>query len=424
MALPSFVTTRRPRGLIFLTRIRLENDTDYLPRVQLLLSQNRHAHAAQELRRQLAQDPHDCVAHALLAVCLMEQEQLAEAQSEAELAIHLAPEYDFAFYTLALVEHRQHRPKEALAAINEALALDPNDADYYHLLGQLRLQSGQWQAALQAAQTGLGLDAEHAGLHGLHARALARQGRPAEAGSAARSALSYAASSSNTQAQAGWVALETNRSQEALEHFREALRLDPESDFAREGLVEALKARYFVYRTFMRFVYWSGTLSDGARRGLFLGAWLVVRFVRVLLPVYLLFVFMSWFADVIFESLLRVSAYGRLALSERQTRHSNQFLGLLAVAVGALGLRLTLPTLPGTDTLGMVALGLLFPLAGTWRQSSGTPAWQRSRWAGFGLAAVGLLAVALDVLGIDGGGTAFSAFLIGTLAYTWVFALR
>ena len=77
MALPSFVTTRRPRGLIFLTRIRLENDTDYLPRVQLLLSQNRHAHAAQELRRQLAQDPHDCVAHALLAVCLMEQEQLA-----------------------------------------------------------------------------------------------------------------------------------------------------------------------------------------------------------------------------------------------------------------------------------------------------------------------------------------------------------
>lgn len=400
------------------------DSTDYLPRVQLLLSQKRHAQAAQELRRQLTQDPHDFMAHALLAVCLLEQEQLTEAQSEAELAIHLAPEYDFAFYALALIEHRQHRPKEALAAINEALTLDPNDADYYHLLGQLRLQSGQWQAALLAAQTGLALDAEHAGLHGLQARALARQGRPDEAGQAARSALSYAASSSSTQAQAGWVALETNRPKEALEHFREALRLDPESDFAREGLVEALKARYYVYRTFMRFVYWSGTLSGGLRRGLFLGAYVVVRFVPVLLPIYLIFVYMSWFSDVIFESLLRFSAYGRMALSERQTRHSNQFLGLLAVAAGALGLWLGMPRLPGTGTLGMVALGLLFPLAGTWRLPAGTQAWQRSRWAGFGLAAVGVLSVSLAVAGLDEASTAFTAFLIGTVVYTWVFALR
>lgn len=399
-----------------------EFHTDYLPRVQLLISQQRHALAAQELRRQLGHDPHDAVAHALLAVCLLEQEQLAEAQSEAELAIHLAPEYDFAFYALALIAHHQHRPQEALAAINEALALDPNDADYYHLLGQLRLRSGQWQAALQAAQTGLSLDAEHAGLHGLHARALARQGRPTEADTATRTALSYDASSSNTQAQAGWVALETNRSQTALEHFREALRLDPESDFAREGLVEALKARYWVYRTFMRFVYWSGTLSEGARRGLFLGGWLVVRFVRPLLPVYLLFVFLSWFADIIFESLLRLSAYGRMALSAPQTRQSNQFLGLLAVAAGALGLQLV-TAVPGAATLGMVALGLLFPLVGTWRLPAGTAAWRRSRWAGFGLAAVGVLSVVLAGLGL-GDGMAFGAFLIGTLAYTWVFALR
>ncbi|WP_460504376.1 tetratricopeptide repeat protein, partial [Hymenobacter agri] len=176
-------------------------------------------------------------------------------------------------------------------------------------------------------------------------------GRPTEAGHAARSALRYNADSSQTQAQAGWVSLETNRPQEALEHFREALRLDPESEFAREGLVEALKARYWVYRSFMRFVYWAGTLSDGVRRGLFLGAYVVVRFVPLLLPLYLAFVFMSWFADVLFESLLRVSAYGRLALSERQTRHSNQFLGLLSGALTALGLRLALPAVPGLATL-------------------------------------------------------------------------
>jgi hypothetical protein len=135
-------------------------------------------------------------------------------------------------------------------------------------------------------------------------------------------------------------------------------------------------------------------------------------------------VFLSWFSDVIFESLLRFNPYGRLALSPQQTKHSNQFLGLLAVALAAVGLRLTVPQLPATDTLAMVALGFLFPLTGTWRLPAGTPTWQRSRWAGFGLAGVGLLSVAMGLLGIEGDGAVFSAFLIGTLAYTWVFAFR
>ena len=402
----------------------MDTSTTWLPRVQLLMQQNRPALAVDELRRQLTLDPHEPVAHALLALCLLDLDQPAEAQQEAELAIHIYPEYDLAFYALALAQHQQHRPKEAMAAINQALALDPADADYYHLLGSLRLESNQWQAALQATRTGLTFDAEHAGLHSLQARALARQGRSAEAAQAASEALGYGAESSSVQAQAGWVALETNRHKEALGHFREALRLDPTSEFAREGLVEALKAHYWVYRMFMRFVYWSGTLGDGVRRGLFLGARIVVRFVRPLLPVYLVFVFMSWFSDVIFESLLRFNPYGRLALSPQQTKHSNLFLELLAVALAAVGLRLAVPQLPATDTLAMVALGLLFPLTGTWRLPVGTPTWQRSRWAGFALASVGLLSVALKLLGVSGEGLAFMVFLFGTLAYTWVFALR
>ncbi|MVN77928.1 tetratricopeptide repeat protein [Hymenobacter sp. HMF4947] len=403
-----------------------DSQTDYLPRVQLLLSQQRHVQAATELRRQLSLDPYDYVAHALLAVCLLEQEEFGEARSEAELAIHLAPEYDFAFYTLALVEHRQHRTAEALAAINQALALDPTDADYYHLLGSLRLASGQWQAALQATQTGLQFDAEHAGLHSLQARALARQGRRQEASDAARSALGYGSESSSIHAQAGWVALETNHSQEALAHFREALRLDPTSEFARAGLVEALKARYWVYRTFMRFIYWTNSLSAGVRRGLFLGAYVVARFVPVLLPLYLAFAYMSWFSDVLFESLLRLNRYGRYALSEAQRRHSNHFLALLGVGVAATIGALARPAVPGLGTLGFVALGLLFPLVGTEQLSHRPEQRARSRWAGWALAGIGLASAALAALGLGGGaaGMLFTAFLFGTLAYTWVFALR
>ncbi len=398
-------------------------DTDWLPRVQLLMQQNRLPQAADELRRQLRLDPHEPVAHSLLALCLLDDAQrLLQAQEEAELAIHLAPEYDFAFYVLALVQHRRHRPQEALAAINQALALDPADASYYHLLGQLRLESGQWQAALQAARTGLSFDSEHADLHGLEARALARQGRGHEASEAARAALGHGAESSSIQAQAGWVALETNRSKEALDHFREALRLDPTSDFARSGLVEALKARYWVYRTFMRFIYWVNSLSAGLRRGLLLGAYVVARFVPWLLPFYLVFAYLSWFKDPLFDSLLRLNRYGRYALNPAQTLHSTHFLALLGLGLAAgLGALLGAPV-PGLGTLALVALGLLFPLVGTERLAAQPKQHGYSRWAGWALGAVGALAVALTMLAIPN--QLMMIFLYGTVAYTWVFALR
>lgn len=403
----------------------MESSTAWLPRVQLLMQQKRPALAADELRRQLTRDPHEPIAHTMLALCLLDLDTPAEAQQEAKLAIHLDPEYDLAFYALALAQHQQHHPQEALAAINQALALDPADADYYHVLGMLRLESGQWQAALQAASTGLTFDAEHAGLHGLQARALARQGRGAEAAQSAREALGYGSSSSSIQAQAGWVALETNRSKEALGHFQEALRLDPTSEFARSGLVEALKARYWVYRTFMRFIYWMNSLDAGLRRGLFLGAWVVARFVRPLLPLYLAFAYFSWFSDVLFESLLRVNRYGRYALSHEQRRHSNHFLALLLVGAAALLGGLVRPT-PGLPELGFVALGLLFPLVGTERLRHQPVQRSRSRQAGWALAVVGLLSVGLTVVGLEKelANILYLVFLFGTLAYTWFFALR
>ena len=46
----------------------------------------------------------------------------------------------------------------------------------------------------------------------------------------------------------------------ALEHFREALRLNPSPEWARAGLVEALKARYPSAAS-LRYFLWMSTLS-------------------------------------------------------------------------------------------------------------------------------------------------------------------
>jgi tetratricopeptide (TPR) repeat protein len=393
-------------------------------RILLLIRQGRAPQAEQELRRRLHDDPSDALVHAWLGMCLQDQGKLAEGQEAAEMAIHLAPEYDFAYYLLSLAHLRQQRPAQALAAIEQALALDPEDPNYYHTLGVIRFNRSQWQAALKATETGLAYDPEHVDCLSLRARCLTRLGRAAEAADDFDQALRHDPTDAGTHADLGWVALETNRPKPALEHFREALRLAPTSEYAREGLVEALKARYWLYRGFLKFAHWSASLGDGARRGLFIGLYLLARFVPVLLPFYLLLVFMSWFADPLFNTLLRFNGYGRHALSPKQVQDSNHFgcllLGGILVLTGGYVAHQEALTL-----LGMVMLGLLFPLVGTARLSE-PKARRRSLWFGAGLAVVGLVAVGLEAFGVEQGydTAATGLFLVGCLVYIWTHALR
>ncbi|MBC6697682.1 tetratricopeptide repeat protein [Hymenobacter puniceus] len=398
------------------------NSIQNISRVQLLLQHKRPQEAEQEARRQLRDDPDNSFLHCLLALALMELARLPEAQAEAQQAIHLDPENSFAFYVLSATLQRQHELPAALQAIEEALALDPEDADYQHVLGQLRFQQGQLHAALRAAEAGLQADPTHVDCLGLRARCLARLGRRNEAAADLDEALRHSPTDAGTHADLGWVALERGRAKEAAGHFREALRLNPTSDYAREGLVSALKARFWLYNGFYRFMVWTQTLSPGMRQGLFIGLFLLSRVVPGLLPLYLVLVYMSWFAEPLFNSLLRFNRYGRFALSEEDTRYSNQFLALLVSGLALLGAGYY-AKISSLTTAGLVALGLLFPLVGTQRE------WhpkrrQQSKWFGWGLAAVGALAISFDALALPGEGPLFLTFMGGTLAYVWVRGLR
>ena len=64
-----------------------------LDRALLLLQQRRFDLAEQELRQVLATDPSYFPAHAWLSLTLLEMKRYAEAETEAEQAIHLAPDH-------------------------------------------------------------------------------------------------------------------------------------------------------------------------------------------------------------------------------------------------------------------------------------------------------------------------------------------
>src|SRR6185312_1511248 len=332
-------------------------------------------------------DPHDPYAHALLGLCLSQREQFKEATEEAQQAVHLAPDFPFAHYALANVLHDRNRDDEALPVINEALRLDSSEPPYFALLSAIHLNERHWQAALEAAEQGLRLDSEHTGCTNLRAIAMVKLGRKAEAGQTIDAALARNPDNSLTHANQGWTLLEKGEPKKALEHFREALRLDPTNEWARRGIIEALKARNIVYAVMLRYFLFMGKLSKQAQWGIILGAYFGIRALGALakaepawepyiLPielVYFAFVIMSWIADPLFNLLLRLNRFGRLALPREKIVASN-WLGLcLLIAFISLGGWLAFGH-KSAWLAGAVLFGaLLLPTSGTFKCAEGWP---------------------------------------------------
>jgi tetratricopeptide (TPR) repeat protein len=319
----------------------------HLERARMLLDQSRHQLAEQELWQALARQPDNPQAHAMLALCLAERDAFADATREAQQAIHLAPDDPFPHYVLSHVMSERNRYAEAEKAIEEAIRLDPYEASFFSQLAQIHFARRQWQDALDAAEQGLRIDPEEGGCTNLRAMALVKLGRKTEASDTIQIALARRPEDALTHANQGWTLIERGQHEKAMEHFREALRIDPTLDWARQGIVEALKARYFIYRLMLGYFLWMMKLSGRAKWGVILGGYVGYRLLRSIarnnpelapwitpvLVLYIVFAVMTWVSAPLFNLLLRLNPFGRLALSREQVVTSN-WVG--ACVVGAL----------------------------------------------------------------------------------------
>ena len=75
----------------------------HFERAQLLYHQGRYEQAEESLRRALTDEPDFALAHAFLALCMVERKAWKDATEEAERAIGLAPDNSFAHQVHARV---------------------------------------------------------------------------------------------------------------------------------------------------------------------------------------------------------------------------------------------------------------------------------------------------------------------------------
>lgn len=203
----------------------------------------------------------------------------------------------------------------------------------------------------------------------------------------------------------GWEALQRGEPEEAIPHFREALRLAPDFPAARAGIVESLKARHPLYRWLLRACFWLAKLPPSTQIALMAIVYLGSRLISslavqsedghsLLWPLMMFIFFLSaavGLASPFFNLLLRFDPAGNQALGDDLRRGTNLLI---------LNLLLPLPLLVWAiarqDGLSLVVWMLLslvaLPSSSIYRCLPGWPRWLMS------LVTVALVAIVLPLL--------------------------
>jgi tetratricopeptide (TPR) repeat protein len=209
--------------------------------------------AAKELLKVLAETPDDAYAHSLLGECLLNCGDIEGAYAQAAETVRLEPESPRGFGLLALCHYESSRFMEAEVAVEEAIKYEPHTAYYWALLANAQDAQGHLKDALQSTERALEIDANDVHSHNLRAYILSKmKASDGEVEKSMRTAIEGKPDDASTHAYRGWTLLETLQHNESIQHFRESLRLDPGSDWARSGLMTALKMRQWPYQVYIR----------------------------------------------------------------------------------------------------------------------------------------------------------------------------
>jgi tetratricopeptide (TPR) repeat protein len=401
-----------------------------LQRAELLINQQRYEEAERVLSELLANEPDNIQVLATLSDVKLQLDKDEDARELIDSAIGIAPDVAYLYYIKAKVSVHLKRYDESEQLLQQAISLDPSDADYFSYCGFIKLARKQYEPALQLANKALEFDPENILALNTRSSALLKLNRVDESFATIDGALREDPGNTYTHANYGWNLLEKGDHNKALEHFKEALRNNPGNQFAQAGMMEALKARFMIYRWFLKYSFWMGNLAEkyqwAVLIGFFFGSKLLRNLARSnealqpylnpLIGLLALIAISTWVITPLSNLFLRMNSYGKHLLDKKEMQSSN-FVGasLIVMFIGIAGY-----AVQQTDPWVAVAVfgfSMMVPLSSMFAPSKFKNA--MVYYAG-GLALAGTLAILLSFLT----GELFNLFtivyLFGFIAFQWI----
>jgi tetratricopeptide (TPR) repeat protein len=392
----------------------------------------RYADAESAFKEALAQEPNDAFALHHLAGCRWQMpERRRDALQTIDEAIAIEPNDADHHILRAFILCSLDRPKDALATARTALGLAPNDSRAFTAEAQAYLQMEDWALAEQSARQALSLDADNTSAANQLAQALRLQNKLDETDAHLAGMLARDPNDAFTHSNAGWAALHRGDRHSAENHFREALRIDPDFEHAREGLLTSFRARSPLYRGYLRYCFAMARLSRKARWAVILGLYFGVRVARalpygsVVVALYFLFVLWVWVARPVGNAFLLFDSFARYALRKWEKLEAAVVAGCLVVGLAGLIASFAVQS-EAFLFIGIGGIAAAFPLSLTFTNQA-----RLGRWIFGGIGALGLVATALitissvtPILPVEPLADFFIGTCVACAATTWLGNVR
>lgn len=400
-----------------------------LSKVEILIQQKKFTEAEKILRELLFTDSNNIHYLILLAEVNLQQDRIGAARELINNAIGIEPDTPYLYYMKARISIQEENLADAEKHVRQAIQYNPYDADYFALLGHIKLHRKQYDEALESANKALEIDAEN--LLGLNTRssALLKLDKKEESFQTIEGALREDPNNPYTHANYGWGLLEKGDHRKALEHFREALKSEPNFEYAQAGMVQALKARYTIYRLFLKYAFWMSNLTARYQWAVILGFYFGVRFLRTvaqnnealapyLVPLVILlslFAFSTWVVTPLSNLFLRLNKYGQFLL-DRKEKLSSNFVGI-SLLIFLAGLVLFFG-LDEEKYLSVAAFGfaMMVPCSVMFEQSK----FNSLLIYTIAMAVVGIAGITVSIATNELFNTFSTVFIIGFVAFQWV----
>ncbi len=379
-------------------------ETTLLQRAGLLIQHRRFDEASAVLMQSLSQSPDNPLALRLLGICRFSREDAAGALTVFQQAIAADPEDADLRIWQARAQMELKQLDAAHRSLDEAQGMEPEMAEVYAARAMAFYHQTKWADAEQAARQALELDADELTAQNVLSHALMMQGKQAESEAQIHQRFVRDPENEHTHVAAGFAALRRGDHEGAARHFSEALRLNPASEAARDGLLTSFRARSVIYRSFLSFSFRVAKLQEKYRQWLFLGAFVVYKLVvtalkpvspglaTLVIVLYATFVLWSYVAQGIGTLLILRDRTARQALRPREKWEGILVGGgaLTGLAIILLGLVLPLPAGLFPLGLGLAAMSIPWSLCLGNRDRSG----QILYGAFAAIASVGVLMIA------------------------------
>jgi tetratricopeptide (TPR) repeat protein len=309
----------------------------HLARARHLFNLHRFDAARQEIEQALASDPDNTEALQYLSLICYNTKDYKNGLQAATQMLGKRPDDAVAHYCAALNLIELKKLPEAENHIHKALALNADEPSFYAVLAHIYIEKKEFETALRIAENGLELDPSDLSCLNYRTICLTKLGRKAETHHAVLETLAAAPDNAYTHTNVGWSKLELGDYQGAKQHFAEALRLDPSYEYARDGMLEALKAKNFFYRYFLFYVFWLSKKTEKNQwvfiAGLYFGTQVIGRYSAdypFLTPIFYIlvaFALLSWVVTPFFNLVLRFDSVARHALNDDE-RHGSTVVGI------------------------------------------------------------------------------------------------